>query len=85
MTRPAILVPLFPFALAACVSTGSHVGNGAVGGAAIGAVGGQLVGGDTEATLLGAGLGAAVGAAAAAETAPRRRICQDAAGNRFEC
>ncbi len=37
---------------------------GALGGGAIGAVAGQIIGGDTEATLLGAGIGALTGAIA---------------------
>jgi uncharacterized membrane protein len=35
---------------------------GAVGGAAVGAIGGQLIGGTTSATLIGAGVGALGGA-----------------------
>jgi outer membrane lipoprotein SlyB len=35
---------------------------GAVGGAAVGAVGGQLIGGNTKSTLIGAGAGALGGA-----------------------
>jgi osmotically inducible lipoprotein OsmB len=35
---------------------------GAVGGAAVGAIGGQLIGGNTKATLIGAGAGALGGA-----------------------
>lgn len=35
---------------------------GAVGGAAVGAVAGQLIGGNTSATLIGAGVGALGGA-----------------------
>jgi osmotically inducible lipoprotein OsmB len=35
---------------------------GAVGGAAVGAVGGQLIGGNTKSTLIGAGVGALGGA-----------------------
>ncbi len=35
---------------------------GAVGGAAVGAIGGQLIGGDTKSTLIGAGAGALGGA-----------------------
>ena len=36
--------------------------SGALGGAAVGAVAGQLIGGDTESTLIGAGAGALGGA-----------------------
>ncbi len=39
---------------------------GAAGGAAAGAIAGQAIGGDSEATLLGAGIGAAVGGLAGA-------------------
>ena len=35
---------------------------GAVGGAAVGAIGGQLIGGNTKSTLIGAGVGALGGA-----------------------
>ena len=35
---------------------------GAVGGAAVGAIGGQLIGGNTKSTLIGAGAGALGGA-----------------------
>lgn len=43
-----------------CQSTPTQ--SGAMGGAAIGAIAGQLIGGDTESTLLGAGAGALGGA-----------------------
>lgn len=36
--------------------------DGAMGGAAVGAIAGQLIGGDTESTLIGAGAGALGGA-----------------------
>jgi hypothetical protein len=35
---------------------------GAVGGGAVGAIGGQLIGGNTKSTLIGAGIGALGGA-----------------------
>ena len=81
---PALLGALL--ATAACLpSTGSRVGDGAVGGAVLGAAAGQALGGDSRATVFGAAAGAAVGAAAASDTAPRGRTCIDGAGRRFSC
>lgn len=40
----------------------THAQKGAVGGAAVGAIGGQLIGGNTKSTLIGAGAGALGGA-----------------------
>lgn len=48
------------FFVSACTSTPAQ--RGALGGGALGALGGQLIGGDTEATLIGAGVGALGGA-----------------------
>ncbi len=45
---------------AGCTATPAQ--KGAMGGGALGAVAGQLIGGDTEATLIGAGVGALGGA-----------------------
>jgi osmotically inducible lipoprotein OsmB len=44
-----------------CETVPTSTKRSAVGGAAIGALGGQLLGGDTEATLIGAGIGAVGG------------------------
>ena len=46
---------------------------GAVGGGAVGALGGQLIGGDTDSTLIGAGVGALGGALLNDELQHRRR------------
>lgn len=43
-----------------CQTTAAQ--DGALGGAAVGAIAGQLIGGDTESTLIGAGAGALGGA-----------------------
>lgn len=53
---------LLVFSLQGCQTTPAQ--RGAMGGGAIGAVAGQIIGGDTEATLLGAGIGALGGAMA---------------------
>ena len=48
--------------LSGCASTGtSNTTDGLLGGAAMGALAGQLIGGDTKATLIGAAVGAAAG------------------------
>ena len=47
--------------LSAC-ETMSATQKGAVGGAAVGALGGQIIGGNTKGTLIGAGVGALGGA-----------------------
>jgi outer membrane protein OmpA-like peptidoglycan-associated protein len=48
--------------LGGCASTGtSNMTDGLVGGAAVGALAGQLIGGDTKATLIGAAVGSAAG------------------------
>ena len=41
----------------------TKTGNGAVGGAALGALAGQAIGNDTKSTLIGAGIGAVIGGA----------------------
>jgi osmotically inducible lipoprotein OsmB len=45
-----------------CTSSMTHTQKGAVGGAAVGAIAGQLIGGNTKSTLIGAGVGALGGA-----------------------
>ena len=65
-----VLCLIAAFVLTACVGPQTKTGKGAAvgtaGGAAVGAGIGQLIGKDTESTLIGAGVGAAVGAAAGA-------------------
>ncbi|MGL5963224.1 MAG: glycine zipper domain-containing protein [Fusobacteriaceae bacterium] len=55
---------LLALTLIGCAET-SYQRRSAVGGAALGALAGQLVGGDTKATLIGAGIGAVAGGAVA--------------------
>jgi hypothetical protein len=61
----AIIVLSFLFSISVlfigCASM-TPAQKGAVGGAAVGAVGGQLIGGNTKSTLIGAGVGALGGA-----------------------
>ena len=68
--------------LSACTTTEQ----GAVGGAVAGAVAGQLIGGNTESTLIGAGVGA-VGGAIAGELIGRQAngncVYQRADGTQF--
>ncbi len=55
---------LMVLSLAACASPSKQqqgTGIGAAAGAGLGAILGQVIGGDTESTLIGAGIGAAVG------------------------
>jgi osmotically inducible lipoprotein OsmB len=66
MKRKVALVLLclllsIPILLGGCEGM-SPTQKGAVGGAAVGAIGGQLVGGNTKSTLIGAGVGALGGA-----------------------
>ena len=64
-----------------CVSTGSQTGDGAVVGAAGGALLGQMVGGDTKATLAGAAIGGLAGAAIGNnEEKKNRRYYRDSRG-----
>lgn len=58
----AILSGIFAMALFATACTTTPAQRGAMGGAAVGGVAGQIIGGDTESTLLGAGAGALGGA-----------------------
>ena len=51
----------FPIFFGGCANM-TPAQKGAVGGAAVGAIGGQLIGGTTSATLIGAGVGALGGA-----------------------
>ena len=68
--------------LSACTTTEK----GAIGGAAAGAIAGQLIGGDTKATLIGAGIGA-VGGAVAGEVIGRQAngncVYQKADGSQY--
>lgn len=60
---PGILIgALIALTAAGCYTTPAQ--RGAMAGGAIGAAAGQIIGGDTEATLLGAGIGAISGAIA---------------------
>lgn len=58
-TLPVLVLGL-AIALSGCQTSPAQ--RGAMGGAALGALGGQLIGGDSEATLIGAGVGALGGA-----------------------
>jgi osmotically inducible lipoprotein OsmB len=55
------LFVVFSFTVGGCANM-TPTQKGAVGGAAVGAVAGQLIGGNTTATLIGAGAGALGGA-----------------------
>lgn len=57
---PAVLVFGFSTMFQGCQTTPAQ--DGAMGGAAVGAIAGQLIGRDTESTLIGAGAGALGGA-----------------------
>jgi hypothetical protein len=56
-----VLLVVFVFIAGGCANM-TPTQKGAVGGAAVGAVAGQLIGGNTKATLIGAGVGALGGA-----------------------
>jgi hypothetical protein len=56
-----VLLIALTFLLGGCANM-TPTQKGAVGGAAVGAVAGQLIGGNTKATLIGAGAGALGGA-----------------------
>jgi outer membrane lipoprotein SlyB len=55
------LLVFIPLLFVSCANM-TFAQKGAVGGAAVGAVGGQLIGGNTKSTLIGAGAGALGGA-----------------------
>jgi outer membrane lipoprotein SlyB len=56
----SILVSIFVFFIGCAGMTPAQ--QGAVGGGAVGAIGGQIIGGNTKSTLIGAGVGALGGA-----------------------
>lgn len=60
--RTLMLFVLTSFSLFSCVSTGYNTQKGAAIGAGIGAIAGQAIGRNTEATLIGAQAGALIGA-----------------------
>ncbi|MGL4253488.1 MAG: YMGG-like glycine zipper-containing protein [Fusobacteriaceae bacterium] len=64
MKAKLIAAFLLTLALVGCAET-SYQRRSAVGGAALGALAGQLIGGDSRATLIGAGIGAVAGGAVA--------------------
>jgi len=71
--------------LAACNHTSSdRIVSGALVGGAAGAGIGQLVGGNTGATLAGAAIGAGTGAAVAAASEPRYCTTYDEYGRRYD-
>jgi len=60
--RSVTIISVTAAMLTGCASTGtSNTTDGLLGGAAAGALAGQLIGGDTKATLIGAAVGAAAG------------------------
>ncbi|MGL4534725.1 MAG: glycine zipper domain-containing protein [Fusobacteriaceae bacterium] len=63
-TKIAMLI-LLALTLIGCSNSTAYERRGAFGGAAVGALAGQLVGGSTKSTLIGAGIGAIAGGAIA--------------------
>lgn len=61
LTLGVLLLAVSAGQMTGCTTTTS-VQRGAIGGAALGGLTGQLLGGDTESTLIGAGIGALGGA-----------------------
>lgn len=60
--KSAVMISLSVALLTGCASTGtSNTTDGVVGGAAVGALAGQLIGGNTQSTLIGAAVGATAG------------------------
>ncbi len=60
--KSAAVISVAVAMLTGCASTGtSNTTDGVLGGAAVGALAGQLIGGDTKATLIGAAIGATAG------------------------
>ena len=58
-----LLLIAFGFRLTSCANTGRYnTQKGALGGAGLGAIAGQIIGRDTQSTLIGAGAGALIGA-----------------------
>lgn len=60
--KTLLLFVFASFSLFSCVSTGYNTQKGALIGAGVGAIAGQAIGRNTEATLIGAQAGALVGA-----------------------
>ncbi len=62
MWRSVAIISVTAAILTGCASTGtSNTTDGVVGGAAVGALAGQLIGGNTQSTLVGAAIGSAAG------------------------
>jgi outer membrane lipoprotein SlyB len=84
--KNTLLAAVIAFSSAAMLSACTTTEKGAVGGAVAGALIGQAVGGNTESTLIGAGLGA-VGGAVAGELIGRQKngncVYQRANGTQF--
>jgi len=60
--RSAVVISLTAAMFSGCASTGtSNTTDGLIGGAAVGALAGQLIGGNTKSTLIGAAIGSAAG------------------------
>ena len=60
--RSVTIISVTAAMLTGCASTGtSNTTDGVVGGAAVGALAGQLIGGNTQSTLIGAAIGATAG------------------------
>ena len=60
--RSATVISVTAVILGGCASTGtSNTTDGVIGGAAVGALAGQLIGGNTRSTLIGAAVGATAG------------------------
>lgn len=63
--RTTLILPILAAAAFAVSACGYTAGERAASGAVIGAAAGQVIGGDTESTLIGAGVGAIGGAVTA--------------------
>jgi len=60
--KSTTIISLAVITFSGCASTGtSNTTDGLIGGAALGALAGQLIGGDTKSTLIGAAMGTAAG------------------------
>ena len=60
--RSVVVISLTAAVFSGCASTGtSNTTDGLIGGAAVGALAGQLIGGNTQSTLIGAAIGTAAG------------------------
>ena len=64
MKKNALLILVLSAFLSACAGTGYNTQKGAAIGAGVGALAGQAIGHDTEATLIGPGAGTLLGAIA---------------------